>query len=79
MAKPQPTSETTDPAARQTHADIRQDLHDTALHCLIVEGRCHRSDFYRFGFAHQDILAHGPQALVTARLDHACRRAGAAS
>ncbi|MCG8595654.1 MAG: hypothetical protein MI785_15000 [Kiloniellales bacterium] len=79
MAKPQPTSETTDLAARHRHTDIRQDLHDTALHCLIVQGCCRRSDFYRFGFTHQDILAHGLQALVTARLDHACRRAGAAS
>ena len=79
MAKPHTIPETTDPAARQTPADIRQDLHDTALHCLIVEGRVHRSDFHRFGFTHQDILAHGLQALVTARLDHATRRAEAAS
>ena len=54
---------------------IRQDMHDTALHCLIVEGRFERSDFYRFSFEHRDILTHGLEALVSARLEYALRQA----
>ncbi len=56
-------------------SEVRQDLRETALHCLIVEGRVGRADFYRFGFAHADIVAHGAQALAEARRDYAVQRA----